>query len=82
MKDLIRRHQCNQIPKGVARQILEMHDTNNDGRLDFEEFYDMSKHHEWLFKNFLVRYCRMIVPSPHRVAGDEVGKCLIYYFYK
>lgn len=74
MKRLIRRHQCEQIPKGIARQILEMHDTNNDERLDFEEFYALSQEHEWLFKGFLIKYCRMIVPSPHREGQDETGE--------
>lgn len=71
MKQLIRRHQCDAIPKGVARQILEVADDDGDGRLDFEEFYAMSQEHNWLFKGFMVKYCRMIVPSPHREEVDE-----------
>lgn len=74
MKQLIRRHQCDNIPKGVARQILECADDDGDGRLDFEEFYAMSQEHNWLFKGFVVKYCRLIVPSPKREEVDETGK--------
>lgn len=73
MKRLIRGQQCDSLPKGVARSIMEMHDVNNDGRLDFEEFYRLSRQNEWLFKGMLVKYCKMIVPSPHREAVDQTG---------
>lgn len=86
MKQLIRRHQCDDIPKGVARQILECADDDGDGRLDFEEFFAMSQEHNWLFKGFVVKYCRLIVPSPRREEVDETGnvgfllKCLHKFF--
>lgn len=73
MKGLIRRHQCDSLPKGIARNILEMHDVNDDGRLDFEEFYRMSLQQPWLFKGMLIKYCKMIVPSPHREEVDQTG---------
>lgn len=79
MKRLIQRHQCESLPKGIARSILDMHDSNNDGRLDFEEFYSLSQEHGWLFKGFLVKYCKMIVPSPHRDDEDQPG--ILKYAY-
>lgn len=77
MKQLIRRHQCDAIPKGVARQILEVADDDGDGRLDFEEFFKMAQEHNWLFKGFVVKYCKMIVPLPHREEVDETGTVII-----
>lgn len=77
MKNLIRHHQCEDIPKEVARQILLKHDDDANGRLDFEEFYQLSQQHQWLLRGYLVRYCKMIVPSPHRPEQDEVGKILL-----
>lgn len=74
MKELIKHHQCEDIPKEVARQILQMNDDDSNGRLDFEEFYQLSQRHKWLFEGLLTRYCRMIVPSPHRPEQDQVGK--------
>ena len=54
-----------------------MHDTNNDGRLSFEEFYALSQQHSWLFKGYVVKYCQMIVPSPHREAQDQPGNYML-----
>lgn len=79
MKNLIRQHQCEDIPKEVARQILQMHDEDMNGRLDFEEFYNLSQQHKWLVRGLLVRYCKMIVPSPHRPEQDEVGEKHKYF---
>lgn len=79
MKNLIRHHQCEQIPKEVARQILLMHDDDANGRLDFEEFFKLAKQHEWIFRGLLVKYCKILVPSPHRPEQDEVGKILHMY---
>lgn len=81
MKNLIRQHQCEEIPKEVARQILLMHDEDMNGRLDFEEFYHLSQQHGWIFRNILVKYCKMIVPSPHRPEQDEIGKIFLHYLY-
>lgn len=79
MKRLIRSQQCDGLPKGVARNILEMHDGNGDGRLDFNEFYALSQEHTWLFKGFVARYCRMLVPSPHREEIDQTGRYKRFY---
>lgn len=76
MKILIRHHQCEEIPKEVARQILQMHDDDENNRLDFEEFYRLTQRHDWIFRGLLVKYCKMLVPSPHRPEQDEVGKKL------
>lgn len=51
-----------------------MHDEDSNGRLDFEEFYRMSVRQEWLFSRMMVKYCKMIVPSPRREPQDEIGK--------
>lgn len=73
MKRLIRSQRCEGLPKGMAGAILEVHDENGDGRLDFEEFYRMSQQNQWLFKGMLIKYCKMIVPSPHREEVDQTG---------
>lgn len=77
MKNLIRQHQCEDIPKEVARQILLMHDDDSNGRLDFEEFYQLSQRHQWLWRGLIAKYCRVVVPSPHRPEQDEIGKNFI-----
>lgn len=58
----------------MANHILRMHDDDGNGQLDFEEFYRMSLRQEWLFSRLLVKYCKLIVPSPHRPEQDEIGK--------
>lgn len=78
MKQLIRQHQCEEIPKEVARQILLMHDNDSNGQLDFEEFYQLSQRHGWIFRNMMVKYCKMLIPSPHRPEQDEIGKNFLF----
>ncbi|XP_059618494.1 LOW QUALITY PROTEIN: protein rhomboid [Phlebotomus argentipes] len=73
LKHLIRSHQCREMPRGVARRVMEIGDTNGDGRLDFEEFYQLSRTHKWMLKPLVVRYCQMVVPSPHRTPEDAIG---------
>lgn len=52
-----------------------MHDSDGNGRLDFEEFYNLSKEHRWLVRDICVKYCRALVPP--RAGGhmeDQTGE--------
>lgn len=72
---MIRQHQCENMPAGLSKRILQMADADGDGYLDFDEFYNLSQEHHWLFKNIAVKYCRYIVPR--RDGGhitDEPGR--------
>lgn len=78
LKNHIRNRQCRQFPEKLANHILRMHDDDMNGQLDFEEFYRMSVRQEWMFKRMLLKYCKLIVPSPHRPEQDEIGRHRIY----
>jgi rhomboid-related protein 1/2/3 len=66
-------NQCKDIPNGLAKAVLRMHDADGDNRLDFEEFYELSKEHHWLIRDMCVKYCRYIVP-PRSGHADETGE--------
>ena len=51
------------MPKGVAPRLLKMSDRDNDGFLDFEEFYQLSIEKPFLFKDVAMKYCKYVVPS-------------------
>lgn len=53
--------------------MLNNHDTNNDGQLDFEEFFQLSQQHQWVVRDFAVRYCKYLVPSRDGAHADETG---------
>lgn len=73
LKNHIRRFPCRNLPEYLANHILRMSDDDSDGVLDFEEFYQLSLRQEWLFSRLVFKYCRLIVPSPHRPEQDETG---------
>ncbi|XP_017869332.1 PREDICTED: protein rhomboid [Drosophila arizonae] len=72
LKGLISCGRCHDIPPHITEQILRRSDTDNNGHLDFEEFYAMSLHHKWMIRNMLTRYCRYVVPPPRPLEGDEL----------
>uniref|UniRef100_A0A1B0FFD2 Rhomboid-like protein n=1 Tax=Glossina morsitans morsitans TaxID=37546 RepID=A0A1B0FFD2_GLOMM len=72
LKDLIEAGVCRDIPYHIAEQILSLSDTDFNGQLNFEEFYRMSQRHKWLVRNILARYCRLIVPPPKSLEGDQL----------
>lgn len=51
------------FPKDFAKSIMLLHDEDGNGRLDFEEFFKLSKQHRWLFGDFCMKYCEAIIPS-------------------
>lgn len=77
LKGLIGAGLCRDIPYHIAAQILQKSDSDNDGDLDFEEFFQMSQRNKWMIKNVLMGYCRMIIPAPHRIEGDQIGKFFV-----
>ena len=74
LKQHIKNFECRNLPDYLAKHILRMSDEDSDGSLDFEEFYQLSLRQEWLFSRLVFKYCKMIVPSPHRPEIDETGK--------
>lgn len=53
---------------------MEMHDANNDGKLDFEEFFKLSQKHNWVVRDLCVKYCRYVVPRRDGAVFDETGE--------
>ncbi|XP_055628148.1 rhomboid-related protein 2 isoform X3 [Toxorhynchites rutilus septentrionalis] len=71
LKRMINARRCPDLPKGFVRQMLKAADHNNDGHLDFEEFYQMSREHNYLFRDMCVRYCKLVVPNRNPAVADE-----------
>lgn len=71
LKRMINNRRCPDLPKGFVKNLLKTADTNNDGHLDFEEFYQMSREHHYLFRDMCVRYCKLVVPSRNPATVDE-----------
>ncbi|XP_055612379.1 rhomboid-related protein 2-like [Uranotaenia lowii] len=63
LKTMIKSGVSDDLPKGFVKRLMKTSDINNDGQLDFEEFFQMSHEHQYLFKNLCVRYCRLVVPG-------------------
>lgn len=72
--------ECGNIPVSLANLILDMHDEDSNGKLDFDEFYQMSLQQEWLFSRFLKSYCKYLVPAPRREGEDQIGDFIFFFF--
>ncbi|XP_058463955.1 rhomboid-related protein 2 isoform X2 [Malaya genurostris] len=73
LKRMINHRRCPDLPKGFVKNLMKTADLNNDGHLDFEEFYQMSREHHYLFRDMCVWYCRMVVPNRNPAIADEPG---------
>lgn len=78
LKRLIKQNpaQCEDLPKGLAKAIMSIHDSDGDGRLDFDEFYKLSQEHSWLVHDWCVKYCRYVIPRRNGAVADETGENL------
>jgi hypothetical protein len=76
LKRLIKENpgQCQDLPKGITKQLHKMADQDQDGQLDFDEFYQMSQEHKWILKDLCVKYCRAFVPRRDGAFHDETGE--------
>lgn len=71
LKRMINTRRCPDLPKGFVKNLMKNADQNNDGHLDFEEFYQMSREHHYLFRDMCVRYCKLVVPNRNPATADE-----------
>lgn len=78
LKRMINNRRCPDLPKGFVKNLMKNADQNNDGHLDFEEFYQMSREHHYLFRDMCVRYCKLVVPNRNPANADETGPASIY----
>lgn len=80
LKRLIKENpgQCQELPKGISKEILKHADSDNDGQLNFEEFYNLSLEHNWIVRDWCVKYCRMVVPRRDGGAPDETGEIMLF----
>lgn len=65
------------MAKFIAKQIHSKYDVNSDGKLNFEEFYEMSLRKEYKFHRLLFKYCRYVVP-PRTQDEDSLGNHLVF----
>jgi hypothetical protein len=71
---MIRDRECTDLPKRLAEAILSKHDENGDGRLNFEEFYDLSMKDPWFVKYYSSILCRFLIPPRSRNTASEFLK--------
>jgi len=72
MKQMIRDHTCDNLPTGAAARIMQLGDQDNDGKLDFEEFYHLAVHKDSIFRQYAVKYCHYLVPPRQPVQHSDV----------
>lgn len=78
MKHLIHEKKCADMPKDLALHLLKLSDTNNDGRLDFEEFYKLSLEHPYFLCEMYIKYCKAVVPKRNDAEeGDVLGMVIL-----
>lgn len=63
LKRLVKECIHKDLPRGAAKEIMKLNDTDYDGLLSFTEFYQMCIKNDWLIKDYAVRYCKLIVPQ-------------------
>ncbi|XP_062565788.1 rhomboid-related protein 2 isoform X1 [Armigeres subalbatus] len=78
LKRMINSRRCPDLPKGFVKNLMKNADQNNDGHLDFDEFYQLSREHHYLFRDMCVRYCKLVCPSRNPATVDETGPALAY----
>lgn len=72
IKRMIKAHTCDNFSKGAARKILQMSDLDNNGKIGFDEFYEMAQIREAYMRTYAVQYCTMVVPKRDPIeARDE-----------
>ncbi|XP_052899552.1 rhomboid-related protein 2 [Anopheles moucheti] len=72
MKRLIKDRKCPDMPKDLAIHLLKASDTNNDGRLDFAEFYKLSTEHPIFLFEMYLKYCKAVVPKRNVAEEGDV----------
>lgn len=75
LKNMIETEGRHHIKADIIR-LLKKCDENEDGQLNFEEFYQLSKDRTWLIRQMMKSYCKLVVaPRKKRCReNDETGE--------
>uniref|UniRef100_A0A182QFR5 Rhomboid-like protein n=1 Tax=Anopheles farauti TaxID=69004 RepID=A0A182QFR5_9DIPT len=72
MKRLINEKKCPDMPTICAKKLLKLSDINNDGRLDFDEFFKLSIDHSLFISDMCIKYCKLVVPKRNEEEADVI----------
>lgn len=75
LNDMIESREYEQdIPIHCVKKIHDLHDKNNDRKLNFEEFIEMIHNPEFdsIFGHYLTRYINLLIPRKSRPASHTV----------
>jgi hypothetical protein len=50
-----------EVPKGFYREICKHEVFNDDDKIHFERFYELSRANKWIIRDWCVSYCRGLV---------------------
>lgn len=53
---------CSDLPKLFVVALFQKHDTNTDGKLDYDEFTKLCQEQRWLLRVMCVKYCNLVIP--------------------
>lgn len=62
LKILIKNGHCPDLSRRQVKAILGKHDTNGDGKLSFEEFYELSTTDPWFVRYYGVKFSKFLIP--------------------
>lgn len=57
---MIKTEERHHIKAHIVR-LLKKYDKNEDGQLNFEEFYQLSKDRTWIIRQMVKSYCQLVV---------------------
>lgn len=77
LKRMVQENSAPDLPKGVVKAAMNFRDSELNGQIDFDDFYQFSQDQTSTVRDWYIKYCKHLVPHRSNSINDAIDRSSI-----